>query len=135
MMPKPEEGLACGRCNPAVIPRTHAAERAAQRYRWCVKCGSASAFFPAIPVTRGKTQASEDDGLRRCLWPGCRNRVAPHMWGCRKCWFKLPAAIRNDINAAYTPGQEKNLRLVKAEWEAANERALAWIASHERSAG
>lgn len=28
------------------------------------------------------------------------------MWGCRKHWYTLPAAIRKEIWAAYVPGQE-----------------------------
>ncbi len=42
----------------------------------------------------------------RCHWPTCNTNVPPKMWGCKKHWFKLPQAIRNQIWATYKPGQE-----------------------------
>ncbi len=41
-----------------------------------------------------------------CHWPGCDKAVPPRLWGCKSHWFKLPAAIRAGILAAYVPGQE-----------------------------
>jgi hypothetical protein len=41
-----------------------------------------------------------------CHWPGCEIAVPPAMWGCRMHWFSLPTILRNQIWAAYRPGQE-----------------------------
>lgn len=41
-----------------------------------------------------------------CHWPGCTQQVPPALWGCKPHWFALPKAIRDDIWAAYRPGQE-----------------------------
>jgi hypothetical protein len=43
-----------------------------------------------------------------CHWPGCEKQVPPAMWGCSVHWFKLPAALRFKVWAAYRPGQELN---------------------------
>ena len=41
-----------------------------------------------------------------CHWPSCQNPVPPKMWGCKAHWFKLPKYLRDEIWAAYVPGQE-----------------------------
>lgn len=41
-----------------------------------------------------------------CHWPGCSVIVPPVRWGCRPHWFRLPAALRQRIWAAYRVGQE-----------------------------
>lgn len=65
-----------------------------------------------------------------CHWPGCGKTVPPAMWGCRKCWFKLPAALRAKIWATYRPGQEEDLNVSDAYVEAA--RAVQdWIRQQE----
>lgn len=63
-----------------------------------------------------------------CHWPGCKKQVPPALWGCAKCWFKLPVYIRNKIWAAYRPGQEIDMRPSKQYLEAAQE-AQKWIRS------
>lgn len=62
-----------------------------------------------------------------CHWPGCTKQVPPAMWGCRRHWFLLPAAIRNAIWRAYQPGQEDNLARVSEDYLAAAEAAQTWI--------
>lgn len=44
-----------------------------------------------------------------CHWPGCKQQVPPAMWGCKKHWFRLPKPLRDEVWAAYRPGQEANL--------------------------
>jgi len=41
-----------------------------------------------------------------CHWPSCNAVVPPSMWGCRNHWFMLPKALRDEVWAAYRPGQE-----------------------------
>lgn len=41
-----------------------------------------------------------------CHWPGCQVQVPPAMWGCKPHWFRLPKALRDQVWAAYRPGQE-----------------------------
>lgn len=63
--------------------------------------------------------------------PGCAGQCPPAMWGCKSCWFKLPASLRRKIWAAYRPGQEEDMRPSKAYLEAAHE-VQDWIAGHYR---
>jgi hypothetical protein len=41
-----------------------------------------------------------------CHWPGCGKQCPPAMWGCKACWFKLPAHLRAKVWGTYRPGQE-----------------------------
>lgn len=67
-----------------------------------------------------------------CHWPGCKRQVPPAMWGCSTHWFKLPKPIREDIWAAYRPGQEKDMRPSERYIKAA-QAAQDWIKDHEHS--
>lgn len=53
-----------------------------------------------------KALASGKTGYHTCHWPGCEKSVPPAAWGCRPHWYALPQALRNQIWAAYSPGQE-----------------------------
>lgn len=41
-----------------------------------------------------------------CHWDGCGAECPPAMWGCKKHWFTLPKFLRDQVWAAYVPGQE-----------------------------
>lgn len=61
-----------------------------------------------------------------CHWPGCTKHVPPAMWGCKQHWFALPKHLRDKIWATYRPGQENDLSVSKAYFDAAFE-VQAWI--------
>lgn len=61
----------------------------------------------------------------RCHWPTCDKGVPPHMWGCRRHWFKLPKRIRDRIWATYRPGQETD-KQPSAEYIAVAQEAQQW---------
>ncbi len=44
-----------------------------------------------------------------CHWPGCGKQCPPAMWGCKRCWFRLPKRLRDKIWATYRSGQEVNM--------------------------
>lgn len=64
-----------------------------------------------------------------CHWPGCGANVPPAMWGCRKHWYMLPAALRARVWAAYRPGQEVDMRPSREYLEVARE-VQDWIAAN-----
>lgn len=66
-------------------------------------------------------------GNHHCHWNGCKARVAPAAWGCRKHWYMLPKGIRARIWAAYRPGQEETKTPSRMYVEVAKE-ARDWIA-------
>jgi hypothetical protein len=51
--------------------------------------------------------AINDDPTHTCHWPGCTRQVKPAMFMCGSHWFKLPLNLRNEVWAAYRPGQEE----------------------------
>lgn len=48
------------------------------------------------------------------------------MWGCKPHWFKLPAALRQDIWDTYRPGQEIT-KTPSAAYIAAAQAVQDWI--------
>ncbi|MEZ2297293.1 hypothetical protein [Variovorax sp. RCC_210] len=66
-----------------------------------------------------------------CHWPGCATEVPPAMWGCRKHWFTLPKALRDDIWRTYRPGQEITKTPSDAYMDAAH-AVQQWIAQHQK---
>lgn len=76
-------------------------------------------YVKAQPQSRG----------HECHWPGCGAQVPPAMWGCKKHWFKLPAALRARVWAAYRPGQENDLKVSESYFQVADE-VQAWIKAH-----
>lgn len=71
----------------------------------------------------------EDD--HTCHAAGCDVRVPPRMFMCRRHWFTLPMSMRNEIWAAYVPGQEERMDPTDAYIEVAS-RAVAWLAEKEK---
>jgi CDP-diacylglycerol pyrophosphatase len=61
----------------------------------------------------------------KCGWPTCHAKLPAHLWGCRKHWFRLPLAIRNQIYNAYRVGQ--NVLTASDDYRAADEAAQKWI--------
>ena len=63
-----------------------------------------------------------------CHWPGCGKQCPPAVWGCKKCWFRLPKRLRDKIWAAYRIGQEVDMRPSREYLEVAQE-VQDWIKS------
>lgn len=61
-----------------------------------------------------------------CHWPDCTTAVSPSMWGCKKHWFSLPKALRDEIWRTYVPGQEIT-KTPSAEYLAAARKVQDWI--------
>ena len=61
-----------------------------------------------------------------CHWPGCTRQVPPACWGCKEHWRKLPKKLRDEIWAAYAPGQEVKGTPSKEYIEVAR-RVQQWI--------
>lgn len=64
-----------------------------------------------------------------CHWTGCGVQVPPAMWGCKKHWFMLPQAIRDEIWRTFKPGQEVSATPSR-EYVAAVRKAEAWIGAN-----
>jgi hypothetical protein len=64
-----------------------------------------------------------------CHYPGCGKQCPPAMWGCRRCWMKLPKFLRDKIWAAYRPGQEKTMTPSR-EYVRAAQEVQEWIEQH-----
>lgn len=62
-----------------------------------------------------------------CHWTGCNTKVPPAMWGCKRHWYQLPKAIRDEIWNTYVPGQEVSKTPSAAYIVAAN-KAREYIA-------
>jgi hypothetical protein len=67
-----------------------------------------------------------------CHWPGCEKIVAPSMWGCHTHWFRIPLKLRNQIWAAYKPGQEISKTPSEAYLAAARE-VQEWIRAQQQA--
>lgn len=61
-----------------------------------------------------------------CHWPGCGKQCPPAMWGCYRCWMKLPKYLRDKIWQAYQPGQEVTMTPSREYVRVANE-VEEWI--------
>lgn len=69
-----------------------------------------------------------------CHWPGCQTQVPPAKWGCSTHWFKLPKSLRNEVWAAYIPGQEARMD-PSAEYLEVARRVQDWIAVYGKEEG
>lgn len=69
-----------------------------------------------------------------CHWPGCQKQVPPARWGCSTHWFKLPKPLRNELWAAYIPGQEARMD-PSAEYLEVARRVQDWIAVYGKEEG
>lgn len=67
-----------------------------------------------------------------CHWPGCKAQVPPAMWGCRKHWYALPAALRAEVWRAYRPGQEADMR-PSADYLGVARKVQDWLAENLKS--
>ena len=64
-----------------------------------------------------------------CHWPGCGKQVPPAKWGCSGHWYMLPKSLRDEVWAAYIPGQEETMTPSQAYLEVA-QRVQEWIKAH-----
>lgn len=81
-----------------------------------------------------RARAATAPGGHHCHWTGCNAKVPPAMWGCRKHWYMLPAAIRARIWRTFRPGQEIE-KTPAAEYVAAAREARDWIAANHAPKG
>jgi hypothetical protein len=65
-----------------------------------------------------------------CHAQGCDTHVPPRMFMCRPHWFALPKAMRDDLWAAYVPGQERRMD-PSAEYLEVARRCINHIAERE----
>lgn len=75
-----------------------------------------------------RASATGHVGGHHCHWTGCKAKVPPAMWGCRKHWYALPKPIRDEIWRTFRPGQE-NAKNPSAAYVRAARAAQEWIAS------
>ena len=78
-------------------------------------------------------RAAGQDRKHHCHWPGCDRQVPPAMWGCKTHWYRLPAALRREVWAAYRPGQEDDQRPSAAYLDVAR-RVQRWITENAMEA-
>jgi hypothetical protein len=64
----------------------------------------------------------------QCPWPGCKEKVAANMWGCRHHWYRLPNNLRSWIGRAYRIGIQNGTHPTDS-WRNAHTAALDWIAT------
>lgn len=61
-----------------------------------------------------------------CHATRCRTHVPPRMFMCKPHWFSLPKALRDELGAAYMPGQERRMD-PSAEYLDIAMRCIAYI--------
>ena len=66
-----------------------------------------------------------------CHARGCEQPVPRRMFMCRPHWFALPKPMRDAVNAAYTPGQERDLSRVTPEYLDVAMNAVNWLAQRD----
>lgn len=65
-----------------------------------------------------------------CHATGCKAKVPPEMFMCRRHWFTLPKPLRDRVWATYRPGQCDDWQISHEYAEAARE-AVRYIAAKE----
>lgn len=55
-----------------------------------------------------------------CHALGCKTKVPPEMLMCKKHWFMVPKALRDEVWRTYRPGQCEDMRPSRAWLRAAN---------------
>ncbi len=65
-----------------------------------------------------------------CHATGCKTRVPPEMFMCKKHWFSLPKPMRDAIWRTYRPGQCDDWNITHEYAEAARD-AVRFIAARE----
>jgi hypothetical protein len=68
----------------------------------------------------------KQDRNHTCHWPSCKTQVPPAMWGCKKHWFRIPKALRDEIWMEYAIGQEMRMD-PNAEYLEIAQRVQDWI--------
>lgn len=68
--------------------------------------------------------------MHTCHATGCTVRSPPTMFMCKRHWFMLPKALRDDIWRTYRPGQCDDWNITKAYADAAR-AAVRFIAAKE----
>jgi len=68
--------------------------------------------------------------MHHCHATDCAAKVPPEMFMCRKHWFSLPRAMRDEIWRTYRPGQCDDWQISRAYSEAAK-AAVRFVAAKE----
>lgn len=77
------------------------------------------------------TQISPERLARHhCHARGCNMKVPPRMLMCKRHWFMVPKAIRDEIWEHYQTGQEVTMECSE-EWHKAADKAIAAVAVKE----
>lgn len=61
----------------------------------------------------------------RCRWPGCKERILPHLWMCSMHWRRLPKGYRHAIWNTYR-GVTVTVKAPSHAYRDAVAAALAW---------
>jgi hypothetical protein len=64
-----------------------------------------------------------------CHWPGCGHEIPASLFMCKKHWFALPRALRQEIWRTYRSGQEVT-KDPSREYMAAALAAVGWAHEH-----
>jgi len=73
-------------------------------------------------------------GDHHCHAKGCLIKTKPEMLMCRRHWFMVPKAIRDQVWATYRPGQCDS-GLPSKEWHQAADEAIKAVAEKEARNG
>jgi len=63
-----------------------------------------------------------------CHANGCTKPCAPEKLMCSSHWKQVPEHLQKDVYKHYTPGQCRNMNLLKVEWLRAARRAINSVA-------
>lgn len=67
-----------------------------------------------------------------CHAEGCRVAVPPEMLMCKRHWFMVPKALREEVWRTYRPGQCDD-KTPSEEWHKAADAAIKAVSDWERS--
>lgn len=68
--------------------------------------------------------------VHTCHAAGCKVTVPPKMFMCKRHWYMLPKTLRDDVWAAYRPGQEIDKR-PSAEYVFTTVWCICYVADRE----
>lgn len=77
-----------------------------------------------------RTATVQDNGSKRCPWPGCLCTIPAPLYMCKDHWNQLPKPIQRLIWDAYEVGQEADERLVSDEYRDSDRAARNWVNSY-----
>lgn len=77
--------------------------------------------------------STQHDTTHAC--PGCAQPGVPrHMLACKRCWFRLPQDIRNQVNGTYynrrRSARSPSIGAAVAAHQAALAKAIEWYRAH-----